>query len=146
MRAMVVYDSVYGNTEKIAKTVGGAISGEVRVARVGEVDAARLERFDALIVGSPTLGGRPTEPIQQFLGRIPEASVKEVRVAAFDTRYSGKFVKLFGFAAEKIGAALEAKGGKLAQPLGDFIVTGKKGPLKEGETERAVSWTKEITK
>lgn len=146
MKALVVYDSVYGNTETIAKAIGGALAGEVRVARVGEIDAAQLERVDVLLIGSPTLGGRPSEPLQQFLDKLPESAVKDVRIAAFDTRYSGKFVKIFGFASEKIAAALQAKGGKVAEPLGAFIVKGKKGPLQDGEVERAVNWAIQVTK
>jgi flavodoxin len=37
MKALIVYDSVYGNTEKIAKAIGNAITGEVKVLRVSEV-------------------------------------------------------------------------------------------------------------
>ena len=58
MKALIVYDSVYGNTEKIAKAIGGAITGEVRVLRVDESNSAELESIDLLIVGSPTQGGR----------------------------------------------------------------------------------------
>ncbi|OGS56402.1 MAG: flavodoxin [Euryarchaeota archaeon RBG_19FT_COMBO_56_21] len=146
MRVLIVYDSVYGNTEQIAKAIGGAIDGEVRVVRASEVDAARMEPVDIIIVGSPTLGGRPSQPIQEFLDKLPATSVKGIKVAAFDTRYSGKFVKIFGFAAEKIAASLEAKGGTPVPTQRAFIVTGKKGPLKEGELERAASWAKEIVK
>ena len=146
MKALVVYDSVYGNTEKIAKAIGEAIAGEVKVVRVGEQDPTSLERVDLLIVGSPTLGGRPSEMIQRFLDRLPATSVKGIRVAAFDTRYSARFVKLFGFAAERISNSLAAKGGTPAPTLGAFIVTGKKGPLKDGELERATAWAKEIAK
>ena len=146
MKVLIVYDSIYGNTERIAKAIGEAVTGEVRVARVGEITPAGLQPVDVLIVGSPTLGGRPTEPIQNFLAAVPSDAIKGIRVASFDTRYSGKFVKLFGFAAEKIMQTLEAKGGRSVPPLGDFIVTGKKGPLKEGELERAASWAREIVK
>ena len=34
MKTLVIYDSVYGNTEKVAKAIGEAIGGVVRVARV----------------------------------------------------------------------------------------------------------------
>lgn len=146
MKVLVVYDSVYGNTERIAKAIGEAVAGDVQVARVGEISATGLQPVDVMIVGSPTLGGRPTEPIQNFLAAVPPEAIKGIRVASFDTRYSGKFVKLFGFAAEKIMQSLEAKGGRSVPPLGEFVVTGKKGPLKEGELERAASWAREIVK
>jgi flavodoxin len=146
MRVLIVYDSVYGNTEQIAKAIGGATTGDVKVARVNEVDPAHMEPVDLLVVGSPTLGGRPTQPIQEFLDRIPPSSVKGVKVASFDTRYAGKFVKIFGFAAEKIADNLAAKGANLIAPPAAFVVTGKKGPLKEGELERAAGWARETAK
>ena len=146
MKVLVVYDSVYGNTEKIAKAIGEAVAGDVQVARVSDISSAGMKPVDVLIVGSPTLGGRPTEPIQNFLAAVPSEAVKGVKVASFDTRYSGKFVKLFGFAAEKISQSLKEKGATPVPQLGEFIVTGKKGPLKEGELERAANWAKEIIK
>ena len=146
MRVTVVYDSVYGNTEKVAKAIGAAIAGEVRVAKVGEVSASGLQDADLLVLGSPTLGGRPTEPMQGFLASLSEAQLKGKKAASFDTRYAGRFVKVFGFAAEKMSESLTAKGATLVAPPQPFIVTGKKGPLKEGELERAASWARDISK
>ena len=146
MRVLVVYDTFYGNTEKIARGIGSAIVGEVRVVRAGEVDASGLESVDLLIVGSPTQGGRPTQPIQDFIAKIPESVAKGVRMAAFDTRYTGRFVKLFGFAGERIADSLVAKGGTLVSPAEAFFVTGKMGPIKEGELERAASWARGIAR
>jgi len=67
MKALVVYDSLHGNTEKIAKAIGDAISGEAEVLRVGAVNSSELKPCDLLIVGSPTHGGRPTSAIQDFI-------------------------------------------------------------------------------
>lgn len=144
MKALVVYDSAYGNTEKIAKSIGGAITGDVKVLRVGEVNPSELEPVDCLIVGSPTYGGRPTPAVQGFLNNIPESAVKGVSVAAFDTRVSAKWVKIFGYASGKIAGSLKAKGGTLIMSPEGFFVKGAKGPLLEGELGRAASWAKEI--
>lgn len=144
MKALIVYDSAYGNTEKIAKSIGGAITGNVKVLRVGEVNPSGLEPVDFLIVGSPTYGGRPTPATLDFLNNIPESAVKDVSVAAFDTRVSAKWVKIFGYTSGKIAGSLKAKGGTLIMSPEGFFVKGAKGPLKEGELERAASWVKEI--
>jgi flavodoxin len=141
MKVLVVYDSMYGNTEKIARAIGSAISGEVKVLRPSEVNPAELESIDLLIVGSPTQGGRPMPAIQGFLNRVSE-SIKGVKVAAFDTRYSTKLVGIFGFAAKKIADNLKEQGAILAAPPEAFFVKGKEGPLKDGELERAASWAK----
>lgn len=146
MKALVVYDSTYGNTEKIAKAIGDAIAGEVRVIRASGANLADVSAIDLLIVGSPTYGGKATQPIQDFLDKMPEGVIKGIRVVAFDTRLTGKFVRVFGFAAEKIADSMSAKGGSLALTPEGFFVTGKRGPLKDGELERAVSWAKEIAK
>jgi flavodoxin I len=75
MKALVVYDSVYGNTEKIAKAIGEAIapSGEVKLVRVGEANPSQLTPVDLLIVGSPTHAGRPVQAVQEFLKKVPKA-------------------------------------------------------------------------
>jgi flavodoxin len=146
MKTIVVYDSVYGNTEKIAKAIGGAIADEVRVIRIGEVNPEELKTIDVLIVGSPIHGGRPTPAIQDFIDKIPEPVIKGINVATFDTRYSTRFVGIFGYAAGKIADNLKMKGGILISSPEGFIVKGKKGPLKEGEIERAAIWAEGITR
>jgi flavodoxin len=142
MKILIVYDSTYGNTEEIARAIGEAITGEVKVLRVGEADPS--ETFNLLIVGSPTHGGRPTQAIQDFTKRVP--ALNGAPVAAFDTRLSTGLVKIFGYAAGRIGKTLEKKGGILVKPPEAFFVKGTKGPLREGELERAASWAGEIAK
>ena len=144
MKVLVVYDSVYGNTERIAKAIGGAITGEVRVLRVDEANPSELRTIDLFILGSPTQGGRPTPAIRDLLNKVPEASLQGINVAAFDTRISTKLVGVFGYAAGRIAGNLKGKGGTLIAPPEGFFVKGAKGPLKEGELERATGWAKEI--
>lgn len=146
MKTLIVFDSAYGNTEKIAQAIGSALTGEVKVIRAGNLNLAELETIDLLVVGSPTYGGRPTPTVQEFLDRIPESAIKGKKVAAFDTRYSTRMVKIFGFAADRISDNLGSKGGALTSSPKGFFVKGKKGPLTEGELERAAGWAKEITK
>ena len=131
-------------TEKIAKSIGNAISGENKVLHASEVNLSELESIGFLIVGSPTYAGRPTPPVQNFLSRIPESALKDINVAAFDTRVSTKFAKIFGYAASKIASSLKAKGGTLILSPEGFFVKGKEGPLKDGEEERAASWVRKI--
>jgi flavodoxin I len=145
MKALIVYDSVYGNTEKIARAIAEAItpSNEVKVLRAGEANPSELASIGLLIVGCPTHGGRPTAPIQDFLNKVSKLS-QGVNVAAFDTRSTAKLARVFGYAAGRIARNLKRKGGTLiASPKG-FFVTGTKGPLKEGELERAAGWAKGI--
>jgi flavodoxin I len=144
MKVLIIYDSLYGNTEQIAKAIGGAITGEVKVVRVGEANPAELASYDLLLVGSPTQGGRHTVAMREFLGKIPADALKNKNVAAFDTRLKTILVKVFGYAAGRIADSLKDKGGTLIAPEGGFIVKGAKGPLVDGELERAAAWAKGI--
>ena len=146
MKALIVYDSIYGNTEKIARAIAEAItpSGEVKALRAGEASPAELESIDLLIVGSPTHGGRPTPAVQDFLSTVTQQALKGIKVTAFDTRVMSRFAKIFGYAAGRIAGNLKKKGGMpIISPEG-FFVTGREGPLKEGEQERAAAWAKGI--
>jgi flavodoxin len=159
MKVLIVYDSVYGNTEQIAQAIGHAFGSQedVEVLRVGHVEPEQLTGLKLLFVGSPTYGFRPTPAINNLLGRIPMNGLRGVQVAASDTRISmndidppimrfmGRFVvKLFGYAAKPIADGLRKKGGELAIPPEGFFVEGTEGPLKEGELERAADWAKQI--
>jgi flavodoxin I len=146
MKTLVVYDSVYGNTEKIARAIGGAITGDVKVLQANEANPAELAGIDLLIVGAPTQGGRPTQAMQGFLKKVTENDVNGMSVASFDTRISAKWVGIFGYAAGRIGKDLKKKGGNLILPPEPFFVKGTEGPLKEGELERAAGWAKELFK
>jgi flavodoxin len=144
MKALIVYDSLYGNTEKIAQAIGGGIGGEVKVVKVGEANPAELGSYDLLIIGSPTQGGRHTVATKAFLGKIPADVLKNKRVASFDTRLKTVLVKMFGWAANRIADALKDKGGNLLAPGEGFFVKATKGPLVDGELERAAAWAKAI--
>ncbi len=141
MTALVVYDSTYGNTEKVAQAIGQAVAGKVR--RVGQVSPSDLKEFDLVIIGSPTMGGRPTEAIQALLKAVGPA-LKGANVAAFDTRLTSKWVRIFGYAAPRIAGSLKEMGAALLGSPEGFFVLGKEGPLKEGELERAAAWAKGI--
>ena len=142
MKALVVYDSVYGNTEKIAKSISEALPKGTRAMRAVDALAVEMNDVDLLIVGSPTLGGRATVPLMSFLDGIPPSVLKGIKVAAFDTRLSMKFARIFGWAADKILAKLTTAGGMQIAPPQGFIVRGRKGPLAEKEEQRAAEWAK----
>lgn len=141
MRTLIVYDSLHGNTEIIAQAIGQALVGEVSVRHVDGVSAAEVEAVDLLIVGSPTHGGWFTEAIKGWLDQIPATALQGIRVAAFDTRTPPTILsRIFGFAAPRIAKSLEKKGLTLLVPPAGFFVNGIKGPLREGEVERATAW------
>ena len=125
MKALIIYDSFFGNTEKIAKAVaeGLAQSAEVSAVRVGELPGDHLAGVELLVVGSPTRGFNASPLIKEYLKKLPAGSLKGVRVAAFDTGFSAQKVKeinnfvlnilvpIFGYAAKPISKKLVGKGG-----------------------------------
>jgi len=143
VNVLVVYNSQYGNTEKIAAAIGGAIPG-ARVLHASEADPSELESVGLLIVGSPTHGGRPMGAVQIILKEAPASAIEGINVAAFDTRFASGFAKIFGYAAVRIANTLKRKGGSLVVEPEGFIVEATKGPLKEGELERAAGWAGEV--
>lgn len=142
MKVLVVFDSLYGNTAKVAEAVGAAVAGESRVLSAGEAKPHELSSLDLLIVGSPTQGGRATNAILAFLDSV--STLEGTKVAVFDTRLRARWVKVFGYAADKIGERVRSLGATLiAEPEG-FIVEGKEGPLVDGELVRAAAWAKTL--
>ena len=156
MKTLLIYDSIYGNTEKIAQSIVNVLKeqGETTLVRVGDFTMDMLVGIEILVVGSPTQQFRATAAMKGFLKGIPSGSLRGIRVAAFDTRLTQAnidgtpvlphFVKLFGYAAEPIGKALEKKGGRLLIPAEGFYVVGMEGPLVEGELERAATWARKL--
>ncbi len=153
MKALVVYDSVFGNTEQVAYAIRDSLDSDVEVLRVGDAKHKRLAGLDYLIVGSPTRAFNPTKAITTFLKKMPRDSLKGIKVAAFDTRLDTEdvnssvlnvFVNLFGYAAKPIADRLQKKGGTLVSPPEGFYVEDTEGPLRDDELERAATWTEQL--
>jgi flavodoxin len=155
MKALVIYDSQFGNTEQVARAIGDALGAqmETTVLRATEVTDAALVGLDLLIVGSPTQSFHATKPVDEWLqGR----SLRGVRAAAFDTRFDMAevesrmlrlAVKVAGegaYAAPRIAAQLEKDGAAVVVPPEGFIVQETEGPLRPGELERAAAWAAQI--
>ena len=153
MKAVVIYDSVFGNTEKIARAIASGLGLQENegVFQVDSVTPAHLGGMELIVVGSPTRGFRPTKGITQFIGHLPPKHLSQVNIAAFDTRvritdvnsaFLTFVVNIFGYAAQPVADGLRKKGGKLiAEPEG-FFVEDKEGPLFLGELERAEEWAR----
>ena len=152
MKALVVYDSVFGNTEKVAQAMAAAL--EVEARRVGDVRPEQWAGLDLLVVGSPTRAFRPTPAMGAWLKSLPAGSLQGVKVAAFDTRMTQEavesavfflktLVNIFGYATKNISKELQRAGGALAAAEG-FFVGGTQGPMVEGELERAAAWAGQL--
>jgi len=145
MKALVVYDSEFGNTERVAKAIARVLEARasVSIARAGQYGEASWQGVDLLVVGCPTQAWRATKDLQSFLGRVPKGALAHTAVAAFDTRYD-KPAWLTGSAAKQISTTLGKAGARVIVPPESFFVSGKEGPLAEGELEHAAAWSRDL--
>lgn len=153
MKTLLIYDSYFGNTEKVAQKIHSSLGENATIKKAEDFEKKDLEGINILIVGSPTRGFTYSERIKPLLGKVTEGSLEGIKVASFDTRIDAETVKpkilkflmnIFGYAAEKIQKNLEKKGGeKIIEPMG-FVVKDSEGPLQENELEEAGNWAKKI--
>ena len=156
MHAMVVYETVWGNTEELAREIAAGIGADT----VDVVDAASAppgieSDVDLLVVGGPThafsmsTASTRESARQQGATRIPASGIREwiellsaptssVPVATFDTRVVSP--RLPGSAAKKAMRKLVALGFRPAAKPETFGVHGYSGPVADGELERARQW------
>jgi flavodoxin len=164
MRAAVVHESWFGNTRQIAEAIARAL-GEFGEATVFTVDEAPpvLDRLDLLVVGAPThvhglssgmsrrsaleqrgeTGSDEGVGVRGWLRELPDDHARAA--AVFDTRIE-KPVLLTGSAARGIAHRLERRGWTLAAPPESFFVLDTRGPLKEGELDRAETWAQSLVR
>jgi hypothetical protein len=158
MRALVVYESMFGNTEAVARAVADGLSQRLHVelCEVSQAPTSETGLIDLIVVGGPTHAFSLSRPatrasaleqgashgtreigLREWLGHLQRGPHSEL-VAAFDTRVA-KVRRLPGSAA--------AKAARLAGHLGyapagkeSFYVEDTSGPLLSGELERATAW------
>lgn len=162
MRTLVVFDSMYGNTERVAAEVahGLAAFGPVEVVSVQEAPHPIPDSVDLVVVGGPTHGhglsnatSRRVTPqqvadgaregrigLREWLTRLGRG---DTPAATFDTRFD-KPTWLTGSAARAAAKRLKAKGHPLVVPPQSFHVEHTEGPLAGEELERARLWGRAV--
>ena len=143
MKILIVYDSQFGNTEKVAQAIAAALvtKEDIHLVKVGMVKPEDMKGLDILIVGSPIHAWSPTKGVKSFMKSLNPGTLSGVRAAAFDTGYPSRMA---GSAAKKIEKALSKAGCSIVAPAIKFAVTGNKGPLADGELDKAKAWAKNI--
>jgi hypothetical protein len=168
MRALVVFESMYGNTKEVAAAVADGLSTHLRVdlVEVGTAPNAIDEDIVLLVVGGPTHAHGMSKPdsrhsaaqrdrespvpfrigIREWLADL-HAVRGDVTAAAFDTRIKGPSL-LWGSAAQGAAKELRRLGFREAVSPESFLVKGPLGPVRaalvDGETERARAWGMEL--
>jgi Flavodoxin len=159
MHALVVFESMYGNTRQIAEAVAAGLATVARTD-LAEVSDAPMEipgDVDLLVVGGPTHAFGMTRPgtrrdaakyaagplvpggtgIREWLEQLTAGS-RRIDAAAFDTKI--RRPPLPGSAAKGAQRRLSRRGFAVLEPARTFWVRGTQGPLCEGEEERARQW------
>jgi hypothetical protein len=161
MKAVVVYESLWGNTAAIARAIAEGIGPDVRALSTADATADALAGSDLIVAGAPLLGFRlPTEAMRDSVRddrkspRPADLSAPSMRSwldalppghgrsAAFETRLHWSP----GSAAGAIEKAVASAGYPGVVKAGKFIVEGRYGPLRDGEVERARAWGAELAK
>jgi flavodoxin len=155
MLTVVIYDSSFGNTARIAQAIGhgAATLGEVRVLAAGEA-AGQAEHADLLVVGGPTQRRQMSPGLGAFLEALPRRSLRRVPAASFDTRYR-MTAFLTGSAARNAAGRLRRAGCQLIAPPESFFMKKDVPPkgerrrhaledLETGELERAEEWGRSV--
>jgi flavodoxin len=131
MKALIVYDSKYGNTKKAAELIGeGLESAEnnvITIENVKEIDINKDMTYDLIVIGSPNHAGRHTKNVKKFIEALPNSSLKGEAFAVFDTymrKDIGKAVKKM----EKQVNELMPNLNKVSPGL-SIKVGGMKGPI-----------------
>ncbi|MEO6145309.1 MAG: flavodoxin/nitric oxide synthase [Dermatophilaceae bacterium] len=159
MKALVVYESMFGNTEEVAQAIASGLSEylDVDLAEVTTAPATFAETLGLIVVGGPThvfslsrpstrqdaikqgaTHGSPQLGLREWLEDLHRAGHSE-HVATFDTRVS-KVRHLPGSAAKGAARYALKLGYTAVAPAESFYVDDVSGPLLEGELERARAW------
>ncbi len=138
-RALIVYESVYGNTERLASIIAEGIrqSGDVEcdVKKTDEIHTDELAEYDAIVFGCPNHNQAPARNILKFIERAAIVELDQKVGATFDTYTGGNK----GIAVSKLEKYIQEKMPciKLAMTGFSAKVAGRRGPLVEEELEGA---------
>ena len=132
-KAVVIFDTRYGNTERVAKALAkgihkGAI--EATCFNIDDVQIGTLVEYDFLAIGGPTQYQTVSEPMKDFLEKLEQANLRGKYGFAFDTRVDSFWA---GSAAKFIEKKLKALGLQIVRPHSSAIVRHVKEEGKESK-------------
>ena len=163
MQALVVYESMFGNTAEVARAVADGLADHVKVTlrEVSEAPRQPTDPCDLLVIGGPTHALSMSRPstradavkqgappaveelgIREWLDGL-EGSPRHTKVVTFDTR-AEKARHMPGSAAKKAARTARKHGFSMAAKKKSFYVDGITGPLEPGETTRARAWGEKL--
>jgi Flavodoxin domain len=148
MKALVVYESMYGNTRTIAEAIGSGLGAHADVVPVREAAPDQLAIVELLVVGGPThvrgLSQRATRQAARDAAGKPGSTLTLESAAAFDTRVDMPAI-FAGRASVGIARLLRSHGAQLVAPVHSFRVD-KQNHLLEAEYVRAHAWGEDLAR
>ena len=147
MKGVVIFDTSHGNTREIAEVISETLKeANIEVDTYYVKDAKKLngKDYDFLVLGSPTKLGTMSFTMRGFLGKIKSEEWTNKPFVAFDTELPDNIERNEGSAAEKIAERLKEKQMNPLLPVLKSVVLGMKGPLQEGEIERAKEYAGKV--
>jgi flavodoxin len=134
-KILVVYESKYGNTKRVAETIVEGMrhvdETEITLKEVKNVDSNAIPSYDIIVIGGPTHFGGPTRGVKKFINKLSSFSLEGKQFAVFDTYIEGDFEKGTKKMEQIVGEKAPAM--KMAAPGLSIKVEGMKGPIAEGE-------------
>lgn len=165
IRALVAYESMFGNTERVAHAVAAGLAledVETSVLDVSGPSPVDVRDIDLLVVGAPThafslsrpttrqeavkQGGREAaaeDGLREWIDRLPTQSWRAPLAAAFDTRVT-KVRYLPASASRRAAHLLGRHGCRMVGSPAGFLVRDVPGPLESREVDRAIAWGRQI--
>ncbi len=134
-RALIVYDTKFGNTEKVAKALAEGMrkhGARVDCVNIGEVDISKVRDYDLLAIGGPTHMLGLSRTMKDFLEKLEDVNLSGKRAFAFDTKLKSRFA---GSAGKRIEKKLKKLGTSIVKSHVSAIVEGNEGPLEDGAEE-----------
>jgi len=141
MKKLILYDSVYGNTEQVADAIAEGMGEDVMVKKVAEAQVDDIRDAEFILIGCPVHGWNVTKATGELLERLHGERFEGKKGSAFDTKFRNL---LAGGAAKKIIRRLRALGIDILENPQSFFVTGMQGPLGESELDRAKKFGQDI--
>jgi len=131
MKVLIVYDTKYGNTKKVAELIAEGINSiegnKITINNVKDVDLNKDDSYDIILIGSPNHVGSHTKSVKKFINKLSEAPLKINSFAVFDTYLSKDFEKTVKKMEKQISEKMPDL--KKAAPGLSIKVEGMKGPI-----------------
>lgn len=134
MKVLVMYDSIYGNTERVARLISDGLREKGLEAECRHQSESGEEDFmgkDLWVLGSPTRWGRPTFRFKTLVLNGVKETGKDHDFVTFDTRYES----MHSGAADRLSKLLTRKGLRMILPPEHFIMDGDE--LRQDQEDKA---------